>query len=580
MQPAKKVKRIPSSFIDSVVSQIDLVQLVGSSVELKKAGREWVACCPFHDEKTPSFAVVPHKGFFHCQGCGKNGNAVTWLMLNEGLPFVDAVKELARSVSMEVPAEHLEVKPSEDRNAGFKALEASAVAFEQELLKSKRGVTYARSRGMNGDVVRRFRVGFAPEAWGTLRDRRLFSEDVGLEFGMLKRNDAGKVFDAFRDRLMFPIRDTAGRVIAFGGRRLGEKGPKYLNSSESPVFTKGRTLYGLYEALQAKVSETAYVVEGYTDVISLAQHGIEGGLAPLGTAFTEGQAEQAFRHFRRLVCVFDGDKAGRGAAWKAAVRLIPLMRDGREVLFAFMPDGEDPDSMLRKQGRDGFTQVLEAAVPMSTFLLDSLTSRYDVSTREGRGAFLDRVARYLRAMSPCGLRTILIEDTASLVGVTRESFAALVDEEAGLSELTDEVMQANTPVRKALRVLLEQPGLHSQVENLDVYRQIGLDGVDLLVKVVDTLREMRDPDPKALFERFREQEEFKLLVTVSRMPLPCGSDELESFFLEAMDQIMDWARSVEVNRIVEAATQRPLSEIEHYRLKRYLARLESRNAIS
>ena len=398
---------IPKPFIDDLLSRADIVDVIGRRVALKKAGREFHACCPFHSEKTPSFTVSPSKQFYHCFGCGAHGSALGFLMEFERLTFPEAVEELASSLGLEVPRE-TRFEQGPDRRPIYDILEQAASFYAQQLRRhpaARQAVDYLRRRGVSGEVASRFRLGFAPPGWDNLL-RSLGSDDTArrnlLDAGLTIEQD-GKRYDRLRERIVFPIRDTRGRVIGFGGRVLGDAKPKYLNSPETAVFHKGRELYGLYEARQDEAHPSRLlVVEGYMDVVALAEFGIRNAVATLGTATTAEHLEKLYRATPEVVFCFDGDRAGREAAWKALQVALPLMRDGRQARFLFLPEGEDPDSLVRQIGTEAMRDKVGEAQPLSEFLFDRLSADVDMNTLDGRARF-GELARPLLARLPTGL---------------------------------------------------------------------------------------------------------------------------------------------------------------------------------
>ncbi|MBN8281426.1 MAG: DNA primase, partial [Gammaproteobacteria bacterium] len=369
--------RIPQDFIDDLVQRADIVEVVGSRVPLTKAGREYKARCPFHSEKTPSFWVSPQKGFYHCFGCGAHGTALGFLMEYERLDFPTAVEELARSLGVEVPRaeggpDRVSLEPL------YAMLDKAAGLFRQALRDHPAPVEYLKQRGLDGETAREFGIGYAPPAWDTLLAALGGSEDERqqlLAAGLVIARDTGGFYDRFRDRVMFPIRDSRGRTIAFGGRILASGEPKYLNSPETPVFHKGRELYGLYEARRAERTLTRLlVVEGYMDAVMLAAHGIRNVVATLGTATTSEHLRRLFGVVPEVIFCFDGDRAGRDAAWRALQVSLPSLHDGRQVRFLLLPDGEDPDSLVRREGAAAFSARVESSLPLSGFLLDTLAA--------------------------------------------------------------------------------------------------------------------------------------------------------------------------------------------------------------
>jgi DNA primase len=367
--------RIPEKFIDDLLARVDIVEVIEQRVPLKKAGRDWTARCPFHDERSPSFTVSPNKQFYHCFGCGAHGSAIKFLMEYDRMEFPDAVEELASRVGLKVPYEGGGKRAQAEDSADlYTVLDACAKFYQRELGKSDKARAYFDARGLDAATIERFGLGYSPDGWDGIKNalgtstQRIALLEKG---GMLTRGERGTPYDRFRDRVMFPIQDRRGRVIAFGGRILEkteDSGAKYLNSPETPLFHKGQQLFALWQVRQAHSKiPRLIVVEGYMDVIALFQHGVTQAVATLGTATTRDHAELLFRNCADVYFCFDGDRAGRGAAWKAVESVLPRMRDGRQAFFLFLPDGEDPDSLVRKEGQAGFEQRLKDATPLSEF---------------------------------------------------------------------------------------------------------------------------------------------------------------------------------------------------------------------
>jgi DNA primase len=392
---------IPQSFIDDLLDRADIVEVIDRRVRLKKSGRNYMACCPFHEEKSPSFSVSQEKQFYHCFGCGASGNAIGFLMAYENMDFPRAVESLAQLQGVEVPREELsehEQKSQRVQQDLCALLEQAAHFFRQQLQRhpdAKKARDYLQKRGLSEAIIEQYGIGYAPPGWDNLMQHLLkagWQEAQLLDSGMLvDREESGKRYDRFRDRVMFPIRDLRGRVIAFGGRVLTDEKPKYLNSPETPVFSKGRELYGLYEANRSKGTlQRLVVVEGYMDVVALAQFGLVGAVATLGTAAGTAHLDKAFRYSNEIVFCFDGDAAGRRAAVRALEVSLTTLRDQRQVRFLFLSEGEDPDSYVRKRGLDTFTALLEKAQPLSEYLFEQAGLGLRMDTAEGRAGLVSR----------------------------------------------------------------------------------------------------------------------------------------------------------------------------------------------
>ncbi len=486
--PARRTALIPNDFIQTLLGRVDIVDVIDKYVPLKKAGANYAACCPFHSEKSPSFTVSPTKQFYHCFGCGAHGTAIGFLMEYGARSFPDAVEELARDAGLDVPREE---RPGErERRAEVADLTdhlLDAARYYRAALKdSPRAIDYLKRRGLTGEIAARFGLGYAPDAWQSLL--RVFAnyEDPMLESaGLVIQGDGDKRYDRFRDRIMFPIHDHRGHVIGFGGRVLDSGEPKYLNSPETPVFSKGRELYGLYHARNAiRDAGKVVVVEGYMDVVALAQHGVEYAVATLGTATTPIHVQKLFRQTDTVVYCFDGDAAGRRAAWRALENTLAMLTDGKNARFLFLPDGEDPDDFVRKRGRAAFEAALAAATPLSEFLLDELCARHPPATAEGQAALANDARSYLAQIRAPILHAVLRRRLAELAGLPESELRTLLGAAGDPNATPAPVADAPAPpppsrrarpgntrsrrppslARGLLQALLLQPGLVASVD--------------------------------------------------------------------------------------------------------------------
>jgi DNA primase len=459
---------IPQSFIQDLLNRLDIVDVIERYVPLKKAGANYVACCPFHNEKSPSFTVSQGKQFYHCFGCGAHGTAIGFVMEHSGLGFVDAVEELARGIGMTVPREAPAPGQVQSKVAPnlYEVMQAATRYYRDQLKQSPRAIDYLKRRGLSGEVAARFGIGYAPDGWQNLAAMFQNYQDISLlETGLViekedeapatgappdaratRGHGAGKRYDRFRDRIMFPIVNQRGQVIGFGGRVLdkgeppqggrregtGASGatsaqPKYLNSPETPLFEKGRELYGLFQAQKAiRAEKMALVVEGYMDVVALAQHGVEYAVATLGTATTPFHIQKLLRLTDQVVFCFDGDAAGRRAAWRALENALPHLQDGKQLRFLFLPPEHDPDSYIREHGKEAFEHLLgEAALPLSGYLLRELSAQADLKTQEGRSALLERAKPLLTAIAAPTTALLLRKEVAALAGITQAELEGL-----------------------------------------------------------------------------------------------------------------------------------------------------------
>ncbi|GAB3779911.1 DNA primase [Dyella agri] len=530
---------IPDSFIDELLARVDIVDVIERRVPLKKAGREWTACCPFHDERTPSFYVSPAKQFFHCFGCGAHGSAIKFLMDYERLEFPDAVEELAQSVGLTVPREGgRDDRPREDKTDLYALLDACAGWYQGQLPKNTEAQAYCRKRGLDADTIARFRLGWAPAGYDGVTKalgnspRRM--ELLG-EAGMVSTGERGSKYDRFRERLMFPILDRRGRVIAFGGRVLSsEQSPKYLNSPETPLFHKGRELFALWQVKQANANlQRIVVVEGYMDVIALHQAGLPIAVATLGTATTPEHTELLFRAAPDVVFCFDGDRAGRAAAWKALDAALPRLRDGRQAYFLFLPDGEDPDTLVRKEGRDGFEQRLKHATPLSDYFFDELARDVDMASLDGRARLAER-ARPLIARLPDGaFRDLMAQELEKRSGAS----ARLQADPAAHRAVQRPVAAQRSLVRSAIALLLAQPGVADQVEKPYRFQRLDKPGVGLLAELLDIARSRPGINPAMLVEHFAERPEYPSLQKLMAALVPGEPEMQRTEFLDALAKL-------------------------------------------
>ncbi|UVK83529.1 DNA primase [Pseudomonas sichuanensis] len=440
---------IPQSFIDDLLNRTDIVDVVSSRVQLKKTGKNLSACCPFHKEKSPSFTVSPDKQFYYCFGCGAGGNALGFIMDHDNLDFPQAVEELARAAGMEVPREEGRrgQKPRQPTDSPLYPLLEAASEFYRQALRShptrKAAVDYLKGRGLSGEIARDFSLGFAPPGWDNLLKHLgadALQQKVMIDAGLLIENaESGKRYDRFRDRVMFPIRDSRGRVIAFGGRVLGDDKPKYLNSPETPVFHKGQELYGLYEARKNNRNlDEIIVVEGYMDVIALAQQGLRNAVATLGTATSEEHLKRLFRVVPSVLFCFDGDQAGRKAAWRALESTLPSLQDGRRARFLFLPEGEDPDSLVRAEGTDAFhARINQHAQPLADYFFEQLSNEADPRSLEGKAHMVTLAAPLIEKVPGANLRQLMRNRLKEITGLDPQQLEQLAQSAPAASSVPD-----------------------------------------------------------------------------------------------------------------------------------------------
>ncbi|MEM7257933.1 MAG: DNA primase [Pseudomonadota bacterium] len=499
--------RIPQSFIDELLARVDIVEVIDRYVPLKKAGNNYKACCPFHNEKTPSFNVSQPKQFYHCFGCGVSGTAISFLMDFDHMHFVDAVEFLADSVGLEVPRDAV-AKVTQSQQGLFDALTQSASFFHSQLKTHQPAVDYLKNRGITGETALEFLLGFAPDQWHALTSATSCPETALVTTGMQIRNDSGKTHDRFRNRIMFPIRDRRGRVIGFGGRVMDNSEPKYLNSPETPLFQKGRELYGLYEFRKHKRNraDRIIVVEGYMDVIALAQHNIHNAVATLGTATSGEQVAMLFRETDEIVFCFDGDAAGSKAAWRALNSALPSLKSGRDARFLFLPAGEDPDSLVNRHGKEHFdTLVQQDALEASAFMFDTLLAQAkkgsDLSGTGHKARLAELVTPLIDKMPAGVYRELVSQQLNEMVGI--EVLKATPAADSQQRPVNKPVRQ--TPVRRALTAILSQPAVVLDIDPEEYNFSDQLPGASLLLQVVAVIENHPDISHSGLLEHFRDK---------------------------------------------------------------------------
>lgn len=548
--------RIPRQFIDDLLARADIVELVDGRVPLKKAGKNYQACCPFHNEKSPSFTVSQDKQFYHCFGCGEHGNAISFLMEFDRLDFVDAIEELASHCGVEVVREENNVSPAQQRQQqqiyqqkqdDYELMNQISRFYQQQLKASTdkdTAINYLKGRGLSGEVVKRFSIGYISDAWDGMM--KVFSSHGKanqqlVDLGMAIQGDKNRPYDRFRGRIMFPIRDKRGRVIGFGGRVLGDEKPKYLNSPETRVYHKGQELYGLYEAKQAnKNLERLVVVEGYMDVVALAQHGVDYAVASLGTATTFEQLQTMFRTVKEVICCYDGDRAGRDAAWRAMENALPLIRDGFSLKFVFVPDGEDPDSLIRDQGQQAFEKILDEAMPLSQFLFEKFLEDNAVKTTEEKVASINKLQPYIHRLPDSMLKNEINEEMAAQFGLNSEK--RLRELQKINANPVQKVVRKNTkitPVRLAIALLVEHPHIVKELGDTSVLEPLNVPGVDLLTQLLKLCQQNPEIKTAQLLEYFRDTAEGKQLSKLMCWQHHVEADAAADVFLDSIEKLLN-----------------------------------------
>ena len=575
--------RIPREFIDELLARLDVVEVIDRRVPLKKAGKDFKACCPFHNEKTPSFTVSRPKQFYHCFGCGVSGTAITFLMEFEHLSFPEAVEELAGEAGLEVP-DTGPARSGDNPTLPLLEILGEASRYYKDQLRSHRDasttIAYLKQRGLTGEIAAQFDLGYAPTGWDNLSSTADNEEklDLMVKAGLISKRESGGHYDRFRARVIFPIHDNKGRVIAFGGRLLDEGEPKYLNSPETPVFHKGSELYNLHRARSAIAQQQlSIVVEGYMDVLALAQHGIDHCVATLGTATTATHLQRLFRLAPSIVFCFDGDRAGRDAAGRALEIALPLLESGRQVSFLFLPDGEDPDSVIRDQGADTFRTLIESATPLPDLLFDTLLNQTDLTRMDGK-ARLATLARPLVSRVPEGpLRELMQQRLSDLTGVAPNGLGGLATTPPTVPHKRASARSKRlSPLATAISVLVQRPQLAAGLDLPTAIVDTQDDpGVQLLTKVHGLARENPQLTTASLIERFRGNEQQPTLEKLASRNHLVDDDGLEIFLAETFATLASQSINDSIAELLHLASERELSGIEKQQLGELYQQRES-----
>ena len=575
--------RIPREFIDELLARLDVVEVIDRRVPLKKAGKDFKACCPFHNEKTPSFTVSRPKQFYHCFGCGVSGTAITFLMEFEHLSFPEAVEELAGEAGLEVP-DTGPARSGDNPTLPLLEILGEASRYYKDQLRSHSDasttIAYLKQRGLTGEIAAQFDLGYAPTGWDNLSSTAGNEEklDLMVKAGLISKRESGGHYDRFRARVIFPIHDNKGRVIAFGGRLLDEGEPKYLNSPETPVFHKGSELYNLHRARSAIAQQQmSIVVEGYMDVLALAQHGIDHCVATLGTATTATHLQRLFRLAPSIVFCFDGDRAGRDAAGRALEIALPLLESGRQVSFLFLPEGEDPDSVVRDQGADTFRTLIESATPLPDLLFDTLLNQTDLTRMDGK-ARLATLARPLLSRIPEGpLRELMQQRLSDLTGVAPSGLGGLPTTPATVPHKRASARSKRlSPLATAISVLVQRPQLAAGLDLPTTVVDTQDDpGVQLLTKVHGLARENPQLTTASLIERFRGDEQQPTLEKLASRNHLVDDDGLEIFLAETLATLASQSIDDAIAELLRLASERELSEIEKQKLGELYQQRES-----
>ena len=540
--------RIPKYFIEDLIARTDIVDLIESRIKLKKNGKSYRASCPFHNgNNKSSFSVNSEEQFYHCFNCGASGNALTFVMEYDGVEFVDAIESLADQLSIDVIREEITDRNNQpvayvDRKDMYLLMADVAQFYQQQLRhhsNSAKVIDYLKNRGLSGETVKHFKIGYSPDGWDEVRKRFAISRELELqliEAGMLIAKDAGGSYDRFRDRLMFPIIDRRGRVIGFGGRVFDNQEPKYLNSPETPIFHKGKELYGLYQIKQAhKNIQRILVVEGYMDVVALGQFGIDYAVASLGTATTPDHIHLLFRNTSEIVCCFDGDKAGKEAAWRALNNALPYLEDGRSLRFMFLADGEDPDSFVQKEGKVAFEALVEDAQPLSDFLFKHLMSQVDMRHDDSKTKLAQLAIPLISKLQASVFREMMEERLTKLLGIEKEGLKKLLPAAIKQSEVKK---QKATPMRLVISILLQHPKLGFSLPPFPEFNELNKPGINLLIEILDICRVSPNITTGQLLENWRNKPEYTNLNKLAMWNNDVQENKREDVFFDILENFL------------------------------------------
>lgn len=575
---------VPRSFINDIIAKADIVDVVSSRIKLKKAGsNNYQACCPFHHEKTPSFSVSKKKQFYHCFGCGAHGNALSFLMEYDKLEFLEAVEELAALLGLEVPREE---KPSgkdskpfanyQTKRDLYEMMQQITALYQQQLPLHQNACDYLQQRGLSAEIIERFSIGFVPDSFDlVLRHFGQNKQDQQRlqSLGMLKQSERGKLYDSFRNRIMFPIRDRRGRVIAFGGRVIGEGTPKYLNSPETVTYHKGNELYGLFEVLQKQeIPPQLLVVEGYMDVVALAQFGVDYAVASLGTATTPEQINQMFRVTEQVICCYDGDRAGRSAAWRALENALPYLEDGRQLKFVFLPEGEDPDTYIRQYGKQQFEQYLQQAQSLSEFLFEHLLAEVQLDSKEGKSKLAALAVPLIAKIPGEMLRIYLRNMLANKLGIIDASqIESLLPSAQPQTQQKTMPEVKRTPMRLLIALLLQNPELAQLGYEVSSLLSLNEPGLKLFEKLTALCRENLGISLGQILEHFRDTEDAKPLEILSSWDHLIDNAHIEQTFIETLSFLFEQITERQIEKLIAKERSQGLELAEKQELIQLLA---------
>ena len=554
--------RISREFIDDLLVRVDIVDLIDSHVPLKKTGNNYVARCPFHTEKTPSFSVNRNKQFFHCFGCGASGNAISFLMDFSHLDFIEAVEDLANFAGIDVQRESLDINSAykkDDLSNLYLLMDRVTAFYVEQLRLTPKAIDYLKARSVKGEIARDFILGYAPDKWNALTEK--FDQQLLIDAGLLVIKDDGRAYDRFRDRIMFPIRDKRARIIGFGGRVIDDSLPKYLNSPETSLFHKGKEVYGLYELLEKNSKpQRILIVEGYLDVIALAQYGINYAVAALGTAASQAHLDLLFRFSSELVFCFDGDRAGREAAWRAMESTFSCLKDGRQMRIMILPKNHDPDSLVREEGLSGFTARMQSAQPLSDYFFEHVTEELNLSEMEGRAQLIGKAKPYLEKLPEGVFREMMFDRLKELSGQSSlESLENLVIGDFAKQKPLQFEPSRLSSARVAIALLLQRPSLAEIVIQKDIdWNGLEFRGVQLLKNILEVIGDKKSINTAVLIEHYRDTNEEKSVKALALLDVYVSDDKIEDVFCDALNVLLKQARDLGISKLLAKAQAKSL----------------------
>ena len=581
---------IPQHFINDLVSRVDIVDVLSKRIDLKKAGKEFKAVCPFHNDKNPSLTISPSKGFYHCFSCGAHGTALGFLMEYEHLSFVEAIESLASDLGLEVPYEKSS-KPIKQNNDLFLMMEKLQKKFQDNLKNESKAIKYLKERGIDGTTAKKFGIGYAKKGWRNILDEFGKNEkqiNLLTSLGLIIKKSDNSYYDRFRDRIIFPIRDARGRFIGFGGRVFNDEQPKYLNSPETSLFHKGKELYGLYECQQSmRDIDKLIVVEGYMDVIGLSQNGVEYAVASMGTATTNDHFNRLFRLTDSIFFCFDGDDAGLKAAWRALENSLIHLRDGRQIKFVFLPDGDDPDSYIANNGTSKFEKQLDSGKDLSDFLIDKISENIDLNSIDGKARMAERAKPFIGKIPDGIFKELIIDKLSASVGISSKKLTALISQvntkesmkpkTRSFTKMMSQRSSKTQPsiIKKSIMLILNYPEAAKNIKHHD-FKDYKKPGIKILLKLIKTTQEESNINAASLIERWRDDDEGKHLAKLAINLFPDNPEfDASKELNDSLIQITKNFYSERINFLIKKQSKNELTEKDKNELNQMIIKNKS-----